>query len=85
MTFQFVTVKKRTKETNTNAKALGSSKGKNQQTTSESHESGASINRMEGLILAQGERWRRALHMQVERELFLIYLGRKERETVANE
>jgi len=23
----------------------------------------------EGLILAQGKRWRRALHMQVEREL----------------
>ena len=40
---------------------------------------------MEGLILAQGERWRRALHMQVERERFLIYFGREGKGTVANE
>ena len=41
---------------------------------------------MEGLILAQGERWRRALHMQVERErLNLLLRKQNELGTVANE
>ena len=39
---------------------------------------------LKGLILAQNERWRRGLGMQVEREFAIGSFGRRERRKAAN-